>query len=202
MSLEDLANLGEAVGSIGLLISIVFLILELRWNRRESHRVQREDAFQAAMDLELTLFTSDTWHQIWEKWLVAVGDYENGISIDDLKSRFSDSEMGKLSARLFYNLYHLELNLKRKANGTISKEEWDLIGPMHQEMVTSLALKVVPLERLILQKVKAYLNLRSHSVQSNEQRKRCKEVDFSESVNMRLAGGLKTPCVKHSVNVQ
>ena len=63
MTLEDFANLGEALGSIGLLISIVFLILELRWNRRESHRVQREDAFQAAMDLELTLFTSDTWHQ-------------------------------------------------------------------------------------------------------------------------------------------
>ena len=60
MSLEDLANLGETLGSIGLLISIVFLILELRWNRRESHRVQREDAFQAAIDLELTLFTSDT----------------------------------------------------------------------------------------------------------------------------------------------
>ena len=63
MSLEDLANLGEALGAIGLLISIVFLILELRWNRRESHRVQREDAFQAAMDLELILFSSDTWHQ-------------------------------------------------------------------------------------------------------------------------------------------
>ena len=108
MSLEDLGNLGEALGSIGLLISIVFLILELRWNRRESHRVQREDAFQAAMDLELTLFSSDTWHQTWEKWAVAVGDYENGISIDDLKSRFSDSEMGKLSARLLYNLYSLE----------------------------------------------------------------------------------------------
>ena len=66
MSLEDLANLGEALGSIGLLISIVFLILELRWNRRESFRVQREDAFQAAMDLELTLFASDSWHQIWD----------------------------------------------------------------------------------------------------------------------------------------
>ena len=105
MSLEALANLGEALGSIGLVVSIVFLILELRWNRRESHRVQREDAFQAAMDLELTLFSSDTWHQTWEKWAVAVGDYENGISIDDLKSRFSDSETGKLSARLLYNLY-------------------------------------------------------------------------------------------------
>ena len=159
MSLEDLGNLGEALGSIGLIVSIVFLILELRWNRRESHRIQREEAFQAAMDLELTLFSSDTWHQTWEKWAVAVGDYENGISIDDLKSRFSDSEMGKLSARLFYNLYHLELNLKRKANATISKEEWDLIGPMHQEMVSSLALKMFPLERLILPKVKAYLNL-------------------------------------------
>ena len=68
-----------------LIISIVFLILELRWNRRESHRIQREDAFQAAMDLELTLFASDTWHQTWEKWVVAVGDYENGVSIDDLK---------------------------------------------------------------------------------------------------------------------
>ena len=159
MSLEDLANLGEALGAIGLLISIVFLILELRWNRRESHRVQREDAFQAAMDLELTLFTSDTWHQTWEKWLVAVGDYENGISIDDLKRRFIDSEMGKLSARLFYNLYSLETNLKRRANGTISKEEWDLIGPIHREMFSSLALKMFPLERLILPKVRTYLDL-------------------------------------------
>ena len=65
MSLEDLANLGEALGSIGLLISIVFLILELRWTMRESYQVQREDASQAAMDLELILFSSDTWHQTW-----------------------------------------------------------------------------------------------------------------------------------------
>ena len=158
MSLEDLGNFGEALGSMGLLISIVFLILELRWNRRESHRVQREDAFQAAMDLELTLFASDTWHQTWEKWVVAVGDYENGVSIDDLKSRFSDSEMGKLSARLFYNLYHLETNLKRKTNGTLSEEEWVLIGPIHREMFSSLALKMFPLERLILPKVRAYLD--------------------------------------------
>ena len=159
MTLEDFGNLGEAFGSIGLIISIVFLILELRWNRRESHRIQREDAFQAVMDLELTLFASDTWPQTWEKWVVAVGDYENGVSIDDLKSRFSDSEMGKLSARLFYNLYPLETNLKRRANGTISKEEWDLIGPIHQEMVSSLAIKMLPLERLILPKVRAYLDL-------------------------------------------
>ena len=159
MSLEDLANLGEALGSIGLLISIVFLILELRWNRRESHRVQREDAFQAAMDLELTLFTSDTWHQTWEKWLVAVGDYENGISIDDLKNRFSDSETGKLSARLFYNLYQLDSNLKRRANGTISKQKWDLIGPVHQEMFSPLALKMFSLERFILPEAKGYLDL-------------------------------------------
>lgn len=159
MSLEDLANLGEALGAIGLLISIVFLILELRWNRRESHRVQREDAFQAAMDLELTLFTSDTWHQTWEKWLVAVGDYENGISIDDLKSRFSDSETGKLSARLLYNLYSFESNLKRRANGTISKEEWDLVSPIHKEMFSPLALKMFSLERFILPEAKVHLDL-------------------------------------------
>ena len=159
MSLEDLGNFGEAVGSIGLLISIVFLILELRWNRRESHRVQREDAFQAAMDLELTLFSSDTWHQTWEKWLVAVGDYENGISIDDLKNRLSDSETGKLSARLFYNLYQLESNLKRRANGTISKEEWDSVGPIHKEMFSPLALKIFPLERFILPEAEVHLDL-------------------------------------------
>ena len=159
MTLEDFGNLGEALGSIGLIVSIIFLILELRWNRRESRRVQREDALQAAMDLELTLFASDSWHQIWEKWIVAVDDYENGISIDDLKSRFSDSEKGKLSARLFYNLYSLETNLKRKANGTLSEEEWVLIGPIHREMFSSLALKMFPLERLILPKVRAYLDL-------------------------------------------
>ena len=110
------------------------------------------------MDLELTLFASDTWHQTWEKWVVAVGDYETGVSIDDLKSRFSDSETGKLSARLLYNLYSFESNLKRRANGTISKEEWDLIGPIHQEMFSPLAVKMFSLERFILPDAKLYLD--------------------------------------------
>ena len=41
MTLEDIGNLGEAIGSLGLLITIVFLTIEMRWSRRESIRQQR-----------------------------------------------------------------------------------------------------------------------------------------------------------------
>ena len=42
MTLEDIGNLGEAIGSLGLLITIVFLTIEMRWSRRESIRQQRQ----------------------------------------------------------------------------------------------------------------------------------------------------------------
>ena len=34
MTLEDIGNLGEAISSIGLLITIIFLIIEMKWSRR------------------------------------------------------------------------------------------------------------------------------------------------------------------------
>ena len=35
MSLEDLGNLGEAIGSLGVVITLAFLVLEMRWTRRD-----------------------------------------------------------------------------------------------------------------------------------------------------------------------
>ena len=55
MTLEDIGNLGEAIGSLGLLITIVFLVIEMKWSRRESIRQQREQIFQSNLALELSL---------------------------------------------------------------------------------------------------------------------------------------------------
>ena len=39
MSLEDLGNLGEAIGSSGIVSTLGFLVLEMRWTRREPARI-------------------------------------------------------------------------------------------------------------------------------------------------------------------
>ena len=41
LSLEDLENLGAAIGSLGIVITPALLMLEMRWTRRESARQYR-----------------------------------------------------------------------------------------------------------------------------------------------------------------
>ena len=59
MTLEDLANLGNAIGSLGIVITIGFLALEMRWTRMESKRQQRITLQQSVMDLELALMSNN-----------------------------------------------------------------------------------------------------------------------------------------------
>ena len=59
MSLEDLGNLGEAIGSLGIVITLAFLVLEMRWARRESGRQYRVGLAQSVMDLELAMMSNN-----------------------------------------------------------------------------------------------------------------------------------------------
>ena len=67
MTLEDIGNLGEAISSIGLLITIVFLIIEMRWSRRELLRQHRQQIFQSNLELELSLVGQKT-RELEERW--------------------------------------------------------------------------------------------------------------------------------------
>ena len=67
MTLEDLANLGNAIGSLGIVITIGFLALEMRWTRMESKRQQRITLQQSVMDLELALMSNNA-HIALNKW--------------------------------------------------------------------------------------------------------------------------------------
>ena len=67
MTLEDIGNLGEAIGSLGLLITIVFLTIEMRWSRRESIRQQRQQVFQSSLALELSLMGRKV-HELERRW--------------------------------------------------------------------------------------------------------------------------------------
>ena len=105
MSLEDLGNLGEAIGSLGIVITLAFLVLEMRWTRRESARQYRIGLAQSVMDLELAMMSSNGQiaMQKWDK--VTSGVVENADS-DELRGAFSDSEWNAISARMYHAVAH------------------------------------------------------------------------------------------------
>ena len=67
MSLTDLANLGEFLGSVGVLISLIYLVIELRQNTAMMH-VNASGA-RVARDAELNSRISDDpeFAALWPK---------------------------------------------------------------------------------------------------------------------------------------
>ena len=96
MTLEDLANLGNAIGSLGIVITIGFLALEMRWTRMESKRQQRITLQQSVMDLELALMSNNA-HVALNKWEAFSLESNDEMTKDQLREFFNDEELNEVS---------------------------------------------------------------------------------------------------------
>ena len=156
MSLEDLGNLGEAIGSLGIVITLAFLVLEMRWTRRESARQYRVGLAQSVMDLELAMMSSNGQiaMQKWDK--VTSGLVEN-LDSEQLRSAFSDSEWNAISARMYHAVAHLDMLIAKKDYGIMAEEEFEAAINLHRKIISPLAIRAFRLEEVMLLPVRRFL---------------------------------------------
>jgi hypothetical protein len=103
MNLEALANIGEFVGALGVIVSVVYLAFQVRKQTEESRlAATRElaDQYQACL---ATLVEDATLTEIWLK---GVSDYKSLPDVDRLRLSFQFQ-------RLFRNLEQQYLHRKR-----------------------------------------------------------------------------------------
>ena len=127
MTLEDIGNLGEAIGSLGLLITIVFLIIEMRWSRRESIRQQRQQVFQSNLALELSLMGRNV-HELEHRWAVVTSDLKQPYDKNLISDAFTAEELDILRCRFFGAVWQANLVADQKHAGSYSNEEWSPIA--------------------------------------------------------------------------
>ena len=156
MTLEDLANLGNAIGSLGIVITIGFLALEMRWTRMESKRQQRITLQQSVMDLELALMSNNA-HVALNKWEAFSLESNDEMTKDQLREFFNDEELNIIEARLWHALAHLDMLLAKKKNGIVTEEEFHQTGDLMKNLVSPLAIRMFGLERAMLTPVRDFL---------------------------------------------
>ena len=121
MTLEDIGNLGEAIGSLGLLITIVFLIIEMKWSRRESIRQQRQQVFQSCLALELSLMGRNV-HELEHRWAVVTSDLKQPYDKNLISDAFTAEELDILRCRFFGAVWQANIVADQRYAGSYSDE--------------------------------------------------------------------------------
>ena len=127
MNLEDIGNLGEAIGCLGLLVTIVFLIIEMKWSRRESIRQQREQIFQSNLALELSLMGRKV-HELENRWSEITSDMKQPYDRNLISDAFTEEELDFLKCRFWGAVWQANIVAEQKYSGVYSDEEWSPIA--------------------------------------------------------------------------
>ena len=123
MTLEDIGNLGEAIGSLGLLITIVFLTIEMRWSRRESIRQQRQQVFQSSLALELSLMGRKV-HELERRWAEVTSGLQQPYDENVISDAFTVEELDILHCRFSGAVRQANIVADQRYAGSYSDEEW------------------------------------------------------------------------------
>ena len=137
MTLEDIGNLGEAISSIGLLITIVFLIIEMRWSRRELLRQHRQQIFQSNLELELSLVGSKT-KELEERWSNATSGLAIPYDRGAILTRFTSEELDILKCRMHSAVWQANMAAEQRLAGSFSEEEWGILSDSIRAMLNDV----------------------------------------------------------------
>ena len=119
MTLEDLGNIGELVGAIGVVASLIYLALQIRQN---SHQIsQNTNSVLGSVELEHTRLASD--------WLVAIAQtpelgrvWRFGLSEPTKLTEDEEIQFAMLMGSAFYRI---EGDFRQYERGLLSKDSWE-----------------------------------------------------------------------------
>ena len=112
MTLQDLGNIGEFLGAVGVIVSLVYLAVQIRQNTRTvRNSAQQEVLSDMAAFISLVAGDSDT-----------ASFYERGLADSDDLSRAERLRFSLLLTRFFYSYSRL-YDLHRE--GDLAPESWE-----------------------------------------------------------------------------
>ena len=84
MSLEDLGNIGEFVGAMAVIVSLVYLAVQIRQNTRSVRTSTYQDIVRMVQEIDLLLASDPELNRIW-----VVGRKDPARLDDGQQQRFS-----------------------------------------------------------------------------------------------------------------
>ena len=119
MTLQDLGNIGEFVGAIGVVASLIYLALQIRQN---SHQInQNSNSVLGSVELENARLASD--------WLVTIAQnpqlgrvWSLGLSEP---TNLTDDEAVQFAMLMGSAFYRLEAPIRQYKRGLLSQDSWE-----------------------------------------------------------------------------
>ena len=171
MSLEDIGNLGEAIGSFGLLVTVVFLVLELRWSRSESRRLQKQDALATNLNHIQFLMTQRDLPALLQRFTDYCDAEEGTPSTEMVRENFSVEEFSLINNKVFFETLQMESYFMQFDAGVWPVDIWEQLCRAKRIMVTTKMIDALGINWLLSPRVKEFYSDPMDGINTLERRK-------------------------------
>ncbi|MAC68596.1 MAG: hypothetical protein CMP84_00015 [Gammaproteobacteria bacterium] len=126
MTISELGSLGEVIGAFGLIVTLVFLAMEMRLTRQAEESLDLEQVQIRIQEFNLAVATSPSLSAIMAKWNKLIdGHYQplpDDITESSIIELFTEDERAALVNYFYGNAMNMEMILAKVARGTLSRE--------------------------------------------------------------------------------
>ena len=151
MTISELGSLGEVIGAFGLIVTIVFLAMEMRLKRQSEDNRDLEQVQVRALELQLGAAENPELSKILSKWNKLTGGiflplppHVNHATLQDI---FNEEELTTLNYYHFASAMNYELMLTKWERGAIpeaSMKAYDALLEGTANYLVALDVGVIP----------------------------------------------------------
>ena len=134
MTISELGSLGEVVGAFGLIVTIVFLAMEMRMKRQNEIYNDVEKAQIRSQELEMLVAQNPALTKVMTKWNKLIGGHlqplPKDITAETIQTIFDEEESTILYYYLHAQAYNTELVLTKAERGAVSEKAMKQLDPV------------------------------------------------------------------------
>ena len=123
MTISELGSLGEVVGAFGLIVTLVFLAMEMRMKREDESYRDLEKVQIRNQELQLSVATSPSLCSVMAKWNKLTGGHfqplPSGVTEDSVAELFTEEERTALVFYFYGSAMNFEMILAKFDRGGI-----------------------------------------------------------------------------------
>ena len=160
MTISELGSLGEVIGAFGLIVTIVFLAMEMKLKREDEKYRDLEQSIIRGQEINLLAAQSPELVKVLTKWNKLTGGIlqplPESVTEDTVKELFEEDERTALTYFLWGNALNLELMMQKSERGSIPEKSLRIYDSNFRESVRYLTvLGNMPIPRRLKER---YLN--------------------------------------------
>ena len=134
MTISELGSLGEVIGAFGLIVTIVFLAMEMRMKRQNEIYNDVEKAQIRSQELEMLVAQNPALTKVMTKWNKLTGGHlqplPKDITAETIQTIFDEEESTILYYYLHAQAYSTELVLTKAERGAVSEKAMKQLDPV------------------------------------------------------------------------